>query len=564
MVLISSCCHQLHASRISSEPSSGSVKLSRLSVFLSHLPPPSPSLMLRGRLALFVYAATSASAYVWPGTPQLNALEALRWQGNTNGMTTFASNANCTAFVGGTKTGRTNAADWIRTAYHDMATFNIADGTGGMDGSIRFAEEQARPEDPGNGFTNTLAILLNLSTRYASIADILSLGAIISIENCGGPEIAFRGGRVDAAVPNNPGVPEPSQDLASHISAFARQGFTQSEMIGLVACGHTFGGVQQAVFPDIVPVLNSSTNTQSVSHFDATFNYFDNNVATEYISGTTQNPLVVGSNATTNSDGRIFSSDGNVTMRSFANSPDVFSSTCATLIARMLDTVPAGIQLTEVITALPVKPDLLKFDLSADGTTIQFSGQLRLWDTPLLSTQPPVVMFWTDHVGATGSVTLTAAGVFTLGVRHTAGWYNIPALTFPASSGFKSMYFTVDGQVEDQDGVGFAVQDDLMWSQSSCVVSGASATGLFHVAVRNTLAPTRVFLEQAARDNVTRPIIVETDMALISPSSTGFSIWSVQVANNFNPFTIGAEVNGTKISRNDPRTYSGFAACPSS
>ena len=38
--------------------------------------------------------------------------------------------------------------------------------------------------------------------------------------------------------------------------------------------------------------------------------------ATEYIAGTTQNPLVVGLNDTTNSDKRIFGSDGNVTMRS--------------------------------------------------------------------------------------------------------------------------------------------------------------------------------------------------------------------------------------------------------
>jgi hypothetical protein len=56
----------------------------------------------------------------------------------------------------------------------------------------------------------------------------------------GGPEIAFRGGRIDAGEPNIPGVPEPQQDLDSHIAAFARQGFTQTEMIKLVACGYVF------------------------------------------------------------------------------------------------------------------------------------------------------------------------------------------------------------------------------------------------------------------------------------------------------------------------------------
>jgi hypothetical protein len=37
----------------------------------------------------------------------------------------------------------------------------------------------------------------------------------------------------------------------------------------------------------------------------------------------------------------------------FAKSPELFASTCAELFARMLDTVPTGVQLTEVITPLP-------------------------------------------------------------------------------------------------------------------------------------------------------------------------------------------------------------------
>lgn len=53
----------------------------------------------------------------------------------------------------------------------------------------------------------------------------------------GGPQIAFRGGRVDSGEPNASGVPEPQQDLQSHIVSFARQGFTQTEMISLIACG---------------------------------------------------------------------------------------------------------------------------------------------------------------------------------------------------------------------------------------------------------------------------------------------------------------------------------------
>ncbi|KAF7378519.1 Peroxidase [Mycena sanguinolenta] len=261
-------------------------------------------------------------------------------------------------------TGTRFTPHWIRTAYHDMATHDITDGTGGMDASIRFAEEQARPENAGDGFSNTLNVLEAVSSRYVSIADALALGAIMAVENCGGPEIAFRGGRVDAAVPNQPG------------------GFTQEEMIGLVACGHTFGGVQHATFPTIVPDLQDPNNVDSVAHFDTTNTHFDNNVATEYISGTTQNPLVVGLNETTNSDKRIFGSDGNATMETFAQSSDLFASTCANLFARMLDTVPNGVQLTEVITPLPVKPNTIKLIYDATTETIAFSGEVRLWDVP--------------------------------------------------------------------------------------------------------------------------------------------------------------------------------------
>jgi hypothetical protein len=99
---------------------------------------------------------------------------------------------------------------------------------------------------------------------------------------------------VDATEANLPGVPQPEQTLDSHIATFARQGFTQDEMIGLVACGwviyllepptnpfscrHTFGGVQHDAFPNIVPELNDPSDTESVAHFDSTNTHFDNNM----------------------------------------------------------------------------------------------------------------------------------------------------------------------------------------------------------------------------------------------------------------------------------------------
>jgi hypothetical protein len=42
----------------------------------------------------------------------------------------------------------------------------------------------------------------------------------------------------------------------------------------------------------------------------------------------------------------------------------------------MIDTVPEGVQLTEVITPLPVKPQ--NIILLFAGDTIQFSGEVRV------------------------------------------------------------------------------------------------------------------------------------------------------------------------------------------
>ncbi|KAJ7288770.1 heme peroxidase, partial [Mycena rebaudengoi] len=294
----------------------------------------------------------------------------------------------------------------------------------------------------------------------------------MAVENCGGPEIAFRGGRVDAGEPNKPGVPEPTQDIDSHIASFTRQGFTKTEMIGLVACGHSFGGVQHEQFPDIVPELNDPDSTLSVAHFDSTFVQFDNNVATEYIEGTTRNPLVVGLNDTGNSDKRIFGSDGNVTMRSFANSPELFALTCADLLARMVDTVPRGVQLTEVITPLPVKPAQLKLVLA--GNQLKFSGAVRLWNMPEDETRQ-VRLLWEDHVGGKNNVTLPAVGISTaINGRYTSAWYGFqtaeatPFILLDAAAGITNMRFTVDNKLEDQRGVGFAVQDGVVFSETSC------------------------------------------------------------------------------------------------
>lgn len=97
------------------------------------------------------------------------------------------------------------------------------------------------------------------------VADMIALGAIFAVAGCGGPLIPFSAGRVDTTVAGPATVPEPQQDLASHIESFRRQGFNETEMIALVACGHTLGGVRQVDFP-----LTVTDTSIDVDTFDTT------------------------------------------------------------------------------------------------------------------------------------------------------------------------------------------------------------------------------------------------------------------------------------------------------
>lgn len=51
-----------------------------------------------------------------------------------------------------------------------------------------------------------------------------------------------------------------------------------------------------------------------------------------------------------------------------AESLDFFSQTCATLLERMINTVPPSVKLTDVLQPLPVKPRKWSIDVNADKT----------------------------------------------------------------------------------------------------------------------------------------------------------------------------------------------------
>ena len=57
--------------------------------------------------------------------------------------------------------------------------------------------------------------------------------------------------------------------------------------------------------------------------------------------------------------------------------PQVYASTCADLLSRMIHTVPSGVELTEVVEPPPVKPVQIQLSYIGDGT-IHLSGTVRV------------------------------------------------------------------------------------------------------------------------------------------------------------------------------------------
>lgn len=156
--------------------------------------------------------------------------------------------------------GRSVAAEWIRAGFHDMATADVEAGTGGLDVSIAF--ELDRAENPGfPQFRETFFITSNAFTSRASMSDLLAMEVLTAAGACSGGKVgfSFKAGRIDATGPGPKGVPEPTDDLDSTVAAFKRIGFSEKEMIGLVACGHTLGGVHGADFPEIVDLPANNT-----------------------------------------------------------------------------------------------------------------------------------------------------------------------------------------------------------------------------------------------------------------------------------------------------------------
>jgi len=177
-------------------------------------------------------------------------------------------------------------------------------------------------------------------------------------------------------------------------------------MVQMTACGHTLGGVHAADFPNNV-ALGSAPDDFRL--FTST-GLFDNSIATRYINGPDTDPLSAGASLSgaSKSDFVVFSAD-NATMRALTNAA-TFNNVCSSILQRMIETVdPSIVTLSPIIQPYEVKPSGLQLTLSSDGTTITFSGDVRVRTSTRSVSSVQVV--YLDRTGASGgTVSTTVSG----------------------------------------------------------------------------------------------------------------------------------------------------------
>lgn len=406
-----------------------------------------------------------------------------------------------------------------------MATGNVFFGTGGIDASVMY--ELNNGENLGPGLNTSLITYAGYFSPRSSMSDLIALGASLSTRVCGGPSVPVRGGRVDATSSGSPGVPQPQNAISLFINQFSRMGFTQAEMIGLVACGHTIGGVHTTEFPALVPAGTAANNESAL---DSTPDVFDNKVVTEYLDGTTKNPLVVGPSVALkqNADFVVFSSDNNVTMRTLA-SPTNFTSTCASLLERMINVVPSGVALSDPILPYAVKPVDLGLTLNSDGATLLLSGSIRVRTTGLAQAVSSVTLAYKDRSGSscascTTSATVQASGS---GLDDTFDYFPISA-DIPVASGISSFTVTLefaDGTTElhDNNGNSYPVSDAVILQKpQSCLLQGPGSLNVSALVLSDRAAPVTLGIQyQTPQARIPGPRLQTTSVAMAAGACVG-------------------------------------------
>ena len=443
-------------------------------------------------------------------------------------------------------------------------------------------------------------------------ADIIAAGTVFAVASCGGPVMPFRGGRIDSYQADEMPVPTPDQDLATHTEIFRRQGFTPEEMIGLVACGHTMGGVKTKDEPNAFP----ANEPERIANFDTT-KQFDNAVyvssmfgsaladrdltpssVTEFVSGNTENPLVnvPSGNTTLASDQRIFNLDNGATMRSLA-APDAFQSTCSSLLTRMLNLVPRGVTLTDEITLIPAKVNAAQLTIERNQLVYKMTFRLAEKIGKSVSTKRKVMMQWCDRNGdhqncqrgvarssfpASKRTDSPDVSPITEKLGYYFVHYNFVVPIDPDKSILKFWVIVDEGDGTrptkyDNEGACYSVEQDsvvfvpsMSHSELNATSTTSAKTFSLVAGVKSSLSPSRVYVSayDSALPDYGLPLNTDIDFALNTsrPPVAGYTFYSGVVNDVGAQLTVDvhAVVDGQTYTEDYQQTYFLDTKIPSS
>jgi hypothetical protein len=408
-----------------------------------------------------------------------------------------------------------------------MAPANHYFNTGGMDGSLQY--ELTSTENLGPGLGTTLQFMGEYLSRTTTIADLLAAGVYASVRSCGGPIVPLRTGRKDATAAGDPGVPQPQNSIGIFTNQFDRMGFSVAEMIQVTACGHTLGGVHKAEFPDIVP--NAPANGEVT--LDTTVATFDNKIVTEWLDGTTKDPLAVGPSVAIqkHSDFKVFNADRNVTMRAMADAA-AFANTCKTVLQKMIDVVPGTTTLSAApLTPYVVKPVKMQLTLQASGASLLLTGAIRVHTTTIPSASiASVSLIYKDRNGGNNCGACTVTGTLDgsgSGFDDTFDFFAVSG-TVSATSGISSFTIKVnkkDGssQTFDNNGNSYPMSDAIMLQTPQSCLTTSSGALTVTAAVRNDRAtlPVNLLVSYPATRNLVTPSLNSATVAMTKSVCAG-------------------------------------------
>ncbi|KAI9208368.1 heme peroxidase [Polychytrium aggregatum] len=435
--------------------------------------------------------------------------------------------------------GRSTAAEWLRTLFHDASDYNTATKTGGVDGSIQFQEELSRPENAGAAIPTAINQFKNFVSPGVTMADLIALGAIQAIRVCGGPKVLFRPGRPDALGPGTLSPPNPNDNVTTHGQLFSRMGFSQQDMIALIACGHTIGFVHGIDQPEII------ANGTNVS-LDKTPYAFDNAVAYEYVNNIPQNPLTTGPTLPRSSDANIFNLDNKVTVTNFANNPSAFQSSCLDVLQRLADLVSPDVTLLDPLIP-PGSVGITSRQVAYTNGSINLITNVvayNLVDYP----NKVVTLLYNDTTGTTHSSVLSLQPKVLTATFTSTETYSVTLPIDPAS-GIVSIAARVDignqTYMGDNNGTWYAVDansmvnTDLTCSVLLPPINGMQANGVNGTLLAKVLSPSQsVQIPVYINNGVPHPPLNATPITLTPAAPQGYQFYSFNISENGRGFPI--------------------------